>query len=176
MKRPSVARRPSKGVIDNNWTRFITPTNSTPVKMYGPVRTHKVNNPVRVIISVCNTAIENLSIYIEHVLFQLSESIPSRIRDSNNLLDIIDNINRMFLLANAILVSFDIVNMFPNIDNKSGLDHVKSVLLKRSTNTHPVECILEGLKLCLTCNNSIFNNGNFLQTDGTAEGPHMSCS
>ena len=34
----------------------------------------------------------------------------------------------------------------------------------------------EGLELCLTCNNSIFKNGNFLQTDGTAEGPHMSCS
>ena len=84
--------------------------------------------------------------------------------------------------------------MFPNIDNKSGLDAVKSVLLKRSTNTPPVECILEDLELCLanqwpgfymimasvmkdlTCNNSIFNNRNFLQTDGTAQGPHMSCS
>ena len=52
--------------------------------------------------------------------------------------------NCMFLHANAILVSFDIVNMFPNIHNKSGLDAVKSVLLKRSTNKPPVECILEG--------------------------------
>ena len=42
--------------------------------------------------------------------------------------------------------------------------------------TPPVECILEGLKLCLTCNNSIFNNRNVLQTDGTAQEPHMSCS
>ena len=31
-------------------------------------------------------------------------------------------------------------------------------------------------KLCLTCNNSIFNNRNFLQTDGTAQGLHLSCS
>ena len=43
--------------------------------------------------------------------------------------------------------------MFPKIDNKSGLDAVKSVLLKRSTNAPPVEYTLEGLKLCLTCNN-----------------------
>ena len=28
----------------------------------------------------------------------------------------------------------------------------------------------------LTCNNSIFNNKNFLQTDGTAQGTHMSYS
>ena len=80
----------------------------------------------------------------------------------------------VFLPANAILVSFDIVNMFPNIDSKSGLDAVRSVLSKRSTNITPVECILEGLELCLTCN--IFNNRYFLQTDGTAQGPHLPCS
>ena len=102
--------------------------------------------------------------------------MPSRIEDSNYLLVIIANRNSMFQSANAILICFDIVNMFPNIDNKSRLDAVKSVLLKRSSNAPPVECILEGLELCLTCNNSIFNNRNFLQTDGTAQGPHMSCS
>ena len=102
--------------------------------------------------------------------------MSSRIKDSNHLLDIIDNINSMFLPTNTVLCSFDIVNMVPNIDNKSGLDTVKSVLLKRSTNTPPVECILEGLELCSICNNSIFNNRNFLQTDGTAQGPHLACS
>ena len=66
--------------------------------------------------------------------------------------------------------------MFPNIDNDSGLDAVKYALLKSSTNTLPFECILEDLELCSTCNNSIFNNRNFLQTDGTAQGPHMSYS
>ena len=171
-----ISKWTSKGLIDINWKRFITPTNSTPGKMYGLVKTHKVNNPVRVITSGCNTAIESLSIYIEHVLFELSEGMPSRIKDSNHLLDIIDNMNSMFLPANAILVSFDIVNMFPNIDNKSGLDAVKSVLLKRSTNTSLVECILEGLELFLTCNNFTFSNKNFQQTDGIAQGPLMSCS
>ena len=141
--------------------------------MYRLEKTHKVNNSVRVITSSCNTAIKNLSIYIEHVLFELSQSKPFRIKDSNHLLDIIDNINNMFLLENAILVSFDTVNMFPNIDNKSGVDDVKSVLLNMSTNTHTIECISEGLELCLTCNNSVFNNIKFLKTDGTAQGPHM---
>ena len=57
---------PQKTVIDNNWKRFITPTNSNPGKMYGLVKINKVNNPVRVITIGCNTAIESLSIYIEH--------------------------------------------------------------------------------------------------------------
>ena len=70
--------------IDNKQKMFITSVNSTPGKMYGLVKTPKVNNPVRVITSGCNTAIESLSIYIEHVLFELSETMPSRIKDSNH--------------------------------------------------------------------------------------------
>ena len=27
--------------------------------------------------------------------------------------------------------------------------------------------------LCLSCNNSVFNNTNSIQTDDTAQGPHM---
>ena len=46
----------SKGEIYNNWKRFITPTNSTFWKMYGLVKTHKINKPVRVVTSGCNTA------------------------------------------------------------------------------------------------------------------------
>ena len=45
--------------------------------------------------------------------------MPSRIKDSNHLLDITDNINSMFLPTDTVLVNFDIVNMFPKIDNKS---------------------------------------------------------
>ena len=140
----------SKGVIDNNWKKFITPTYSTTRKIYGLAKTHEVNNPVRVVTSTCNTAIESLSNEIKHVLFVFSESMPSRIKDSNHLLHIIDSINSMFLPANVILVTFDFVNMFCNIDNKTGLDAVKSVLLKTSTNTTPVKCILKSLELCLT--------------------------
>ena len=130
-----------------------------------------LNNYVRVITSGCNSAIENSSVDIEYVLFELP-----RVKDSKHLLDIIDNINSMFLPTNTILIIFDIFNMFPNIDNKFSVDAVKSVLLKKSTNSPPVECILEGLGLCLTCKISIFDNRNFLQTGGAVQGPHMSCS
>ena len=49
------------------------------------------------------------------------------------MLDLIDNINSMFLSMNTILISFDIVNMFPNIGSKSGLDAVKPALLITSS-------------------------------------------
>ena len=47
---------------------------------------------------------------------------------------------------------------------------------KRACEDAPTQCIIEAFELCLNCNNSIFNNTNYIQTDGTAQGPHMSCS
>ena len=76
----------------------------------------------------------------------------------------------------SVLVSFDVVNMFPSIDNVSGMKAVENVLESRINKTPPTDCILEALKLCLECNNSVFDDRFFLQTDGTAQGPHMSCS
>ena len=60
--------------------------------------------------------------------------------------------------------------------NRSGLDAVKSVLLKRSTNTPPVECILEGLDLCLTCNSFFLIIYNISYKLMVQYKDHMSCS
>ena len=57
------------GVLSDPWSRFIKPSNSTPGKIYGLVKTHKERNPARVIISGCETAIENLPIFVEKCLY-----------------------------------------------------------------------------------------------------------
>ena len=44
------------------------------------------------------------------------------------MLDIIDHLNDSDLTENSALVSFDVVNMFPSIDNESGIKAVKKVL------------------------------------------------
>ena len=63
------------------------------------------------------------------------------------MLNIIDMINDSNILTeDSVLVSFDIVNMFPSIDNNSGLEAVSEILEKRETNFPPAECILEALR------------------------------
>ena len=66
--------------------------------------------------------------------------------------------------------------MFPNIDNNLRFSSVKKYLKLCSKNIPSTNCLLEALELCLWCNNSIFNNENYLQIDSTAQGPHMLCS
>ena len=66
------------------------------------------------------------------------------------------------------LVSFDIVKMFPSMDNESGLQAVKNALEAREEQFPPTLSIIEALELCVKCNNSIFNKNHFLQNDVTA--------
>ena len=83
--------------------------------MYGLIRTHKENNPVRFITSVtsgCGTAIEYLSILVEKYLYKEVNKIYSRIKDTPDMLNIIDMINNSNILnENSVLVSFDIIIM-----------------------------------------------------------------
>ena len=60
-------------------------------KIYGLVNTHKANNPVRIIASDCNTAVENLSIFVGKFLCKEVEKFPSTIKDTSHMLDIIDS-------------------------------------------------------------------------------------
>ena len=146
--------------------------------MYGLIKTHKVGNPVRVITSGCGTAIEHLSIFVEKCSYSEVLKTESRLKDTSEMFTvIIDNLNKSnTLTSDCTLVSFDIINMSPSIDNISGLKAVKSILDARQDQLLTMTCIIEALILCLECNNSIFNNKHFLQSGGTAQGHHMSCS
>ena len=61
---------------------------ATPEKIYVNVKTHKIGNPTRVILIGCNKAIENLSIFVENMFYGISSELPSRIKDTNHMLDI----------------------------------------------------------------------------------------
>ena len=163
-------------ILDEKWKSYIQTEYSTSGKMYGLKKTNKNNNPAQIITSDCNTAVESLSIFVEKVLHDIASNLPSRIKDTGHMLDIIDEINNYNLPINSILVGFDVVSMVPSIDNKSGLKSVHDILELCDSNFPPSSCVVEALELCLSCNNSIFHNTNYLQTDRTAQGSHMSCS
>ena len=51
------------------------------------------------------------------MFYDIAIELPSKIKDANHMLDIIDNLNSLDLPLDSILVNFDVINMFPNIDN-----------------------------------------------------------
>ena len=87
------------------------------------------------------------------------------------MLNIIDNLNNNCIPENAFLISFDVVNMFPSIHNESGIKSVERLLNTRSILNPPTLCILEVLRLCLECNNSIFNYKFYFTNRWDGTGP-----
>ena len=123
------------------------------------------------------TAIENLSAFTEFYLKPLATKLPSFIKDTTDLLNKIIDLNKVGPLpSNTLLVSWDVVGMFPNIDNNLGLTAVKNALNSRTIKSPSTKCILEAVEICLTHNNSQFDNSYYLQTHGTAMGPKNACS
>ena len=105
---------------------------------------HEEGNSIRLLTTGYNTAIENLSRFIEKICARLTNNIDARINGTEHLLPIIDNINANELLNDTILVSFDIVNMFPNIDNIKGTEAVRLPLQNRPSQKPSTEWIIEG--------------------------------
>ena len=112
--------------------------------MHELIKTHKENNPVRVITSGCGADIEYLSIFVVKYLYKEVYKIDSKIKGTPDMLNIIDMINDSNILnstEDSVPVNFDIVNMFSSIDNVSGLETVSEILKNKETDFPPAECI-----------------------------------
>jgi len=166
-----------KGEISDQLANWIINKKAKPGVAFGNIKTHKAGNPLRLITSCCGTAIENLSAFSEFYLQLLARKLPSFIKDTTDLLNRIEDLNRSGPFPEGtLLVSWDVVSMFPNIDNQLGLTAVKKALNARENQLPSTNCILEAVEICLKSNHSVFKENFFLQIHGTAMGPKNACS
>ena len=52
---------------------------------------------------------EHLSIFVQKVLYGIATELPSRIKDTNRMLDIINDLNSSNLYPESVPVSFNII-------------------------------------------------------------------
>ena len=72
--------------LSAKWIKFITNTNNThPGINYPLIKTHKADNPARVITSGCSTPTENLSLFVEKYCKIALDSISCRVRDTTHM-------------------------------------------------------------------------------------------
>ena len=166
-----------KGQISIEVAEWVMNKEATPGVAFGNIKTHKAGNPLRLITSCCGTAIEHLSQFTEFYLQPLARRLPSFIKDTTDLLNRIKELNKNGPFPEGtLLVSWDVVSMFPNIDNNLGLTAVEKALDARDKSIPSTKCILEAVEICLKCNHSVFKGDFFLQIHGTAMGPKNACS
>ena len=88
---------------------------------------------------------EKLYIFVETVLFYLADDLPSGMRNTGHMLNIVDKVNRLNLLSEFIQVGFDIVNMFPTIDNNIGLKTVFEIVGSHVNKFPQTQSVVEAL-------------------------------
>ena len=87
---------------------------------------HKKNCPGRPVIYGCNTRTEKISAFVDHQLKSLVLQIPSYVKDTNDFLAKLKDMERF--LDVAILVTLDVVGLHPNIPHDEGLEAMRQTL------------------------------------------------
>ena len=166
--------------LSNKIATAVVQENSRPGYNYGNYKAHKPDKqyPLRLITSGCGSPVQLLSGYVEYHLKPLVSGLPNVVVDTGDFLRRIDSFNSSFTgnLDSVLLVTWDIIKMYPSIDNSMGISACRDALNGRDIRDPPTDTIIEALKLVLENNVSFFNNRVYKQISGTAMGPSHACS
>ena len=167
-----VQRAHEEGCISDSTLDYLL-VNSTAKagRFYLLPKLHKKGCPGRPVISGCNTPTENISEFVDYHLKSLVASIPSFVKDTNDFLHKLTDIDT--LPEGAIMVSIDVVGLYPHIPHDEGLEAITHALNGRQNQEIPTNLIVDLAELVLKNNNFEFNGNHYLQTLGTAIGTKM---
>ena len=140
--------------------------------MYGLPKIHKKDNPLRPIVSNCNSPAHQLAKYLAKELSPLLGSFSNaHLRNNTDLIDSLKNI----IPANNKFISFDAVALFTNVPLKPTLAFLKRKLISlRLDLAMSTVCCVELIELCTKNMFFQYNNEFYEQTYGFAMGNPLS--
>ena len=127
-------------------------------KMYLLPKIHKrlENVPGRLVISNCGTPTEKVSEFLDYHLKPTMQSAKSSMKDT---LDFLSKLNELDELPeNAILITTDVVGLYPSIPQADGLEPLLAKLEEREDNSIATQDLLEMSKFVLKNNFFEFNS------------------
>ena len=169
-----VERMLAAGILTEDQSSYILPDKFDPGRMYLLPKVHKLGVPGRPVISGCGSLTENLSDVVDHLIKHLIPSIPSYLRDTFDFLEKIRSIDS--LPGDALLVTVDVVALYPSIPHDDGIKCLASFLRSHGVSDATAESICEMAEFVLKRNVFEFQSDLFLQTSGTAIGTKMAPS
>ena len=116
-------------------------------------RTHDQIPPVRPIISRSGSITENIGVYVEHHINEISTTHPPYLQDTPHFLRIVHKINSgPKLPKNAMVVTSDIIGAYTNIPQDDGSACLLEVLEERTEKKVPSTFIVSIMELVQTYN------------------------
>ena len=157
---------------------YLIIENSKTANFYLLPKIHKnvIPPPGRPIVSANSCPSERISQFVDHFIQPLvQELLPSYLRDSSHLINLIRNLR---IPTDSILATLDVTSLYTNIPNEEGIEAIGGYLFRyRHNSLNPTNFSLKKLlHLVLTTNNFKFDNKDFLQVGGTAVGTKLAPS
>jgi predicted GIY-YIG superfamily endonuclease/flagellar basal body rod protein FlgC len=161
--------------LDDVTRRNMTPRYSKPPHIYGLVKIHKVDKPLRPIVSCIDSPCQKLARYLLPILNPLTGSTSSFVLNSHNF---IEHIKDLKIEENSTMGSFDVVNLFTTTPIHRTLERTRELLEKDETlcerTSHNVDNIMEMITVCVTNTYFQFNSDFYKQKKGMAMGSPLS--
>ena len=132
-----------KELITKSEFTAMNPEKKDPSNFYCNFKVHKQSEhveipPVRPIISGSGSITENISIFVEHHINELSTKHKSYLQDTPHFLRVIDKVNKGTKLPeSALLVTADITGAYNNIPQDDGSQCLREELEERQDKTIP---------------------------------------
>ena len=161
--------------FDDVTRRRISPSYSKPPHMYGLIKIHKENYPVRPIVSSIGSPCQALAKYLVPLLNPVIGKSRSYIKNSS---DFVNRIKDRTLPPGTILASFDVVNLFTTTPPDAALETLQEKLkvdstLKDRTNL-TVGTIMELVTVCVRKTYFQYGSNFYKPKDGLVMGSSLS--
>ena len=154
------------------------PTNLRIPQFYGMAKVHKmkVPTPMRPVISQCGSFTTYISTWLDTMLQPFTKYLPTYLKNSNDLLGIIDKLPPLPLTAR--IVTTDAVSMYTNISTQEGIATLREYLNKYAAEYNsqfPTTLVCDLIEIVM--NNNIFEFGDtwWQQQNDTAMGTPCAC-
>ena len=155
---------------------------SQPAHFQAFIKDHKNKNendefPLRPIASVRNTPIEKVDWLVSKILGQLVELVPTNIKNSSQVITLLESLNPSDLTPDSGFFSLDVINLYPSINIGFGIDAVVDFAKEKWDQIDNWGISIDALKKCLMfiCYNYEIRvkNETFLQIKGCPMGAHF---
>ena len=161
-----------KNLISNFQKRALTVSNPILPRMYCLPKIHKEGKQMRPIIPCINSPASLLSKWLVNEFQKLEFPSTFSVKDRYQFIDFTKNI---ILEPDEILVSFDVVSLYPNVPMKESKEIIENWLNSLHLNQDIVKEFMILFNLCISQNSFQFKDNIYNQLEGTPMGNPLSC-
>ena len=150
--------------------------NAQPGNIYFLPKIHKPQRPppARPIWNTIKSATNNISKWIDDQLQPLVQKLPSHLKDDNDFLcKLVELNNNHTLPPETILVTWDVKSLYTNIPHDGGMKACDYLMRLHNFANDKRETTIQFINLVLTCSNLTFQGKHYVQQTGTAMGTRM---